>query len=64
MIKQRKPDWQERLQDAFKNARSFDFQYGTRDCALFCCYCVDAMTGSNTAVQVKDKFKWKTGFRI
>jgi hypothetical protein len=49
----RKPNWEKAL-DAFLNAHRADpFQYGTWDCCLFAAGAIEAMTGTDIAVDFR-----------
>lgn len=54
----RRDDWLTRLYEAFETARGLPFAYGTHDCALFCAYCVDRMTDSTLAQQVRETLNY------
>lgn len=58
MTMARRDDWAERLAVAFETARALPFAYGTHDCALFCAYCIDRMTDSTFAQQVKETLNY------
>ena len=52
----RRHDWVERLDAVIEETRSAEFEYGVIDCALFSARCVDAMTDSNWADELRAEY--------
>lgn len=52
----RLPDWQSRLQSYLDSCRAARFKYGTFDCCLFTCDCIQAMTGHDMAEWFRGKY--------
>lgn len=50
----RKPNWLPILREVIKFHENEPFEYGKNDCVLFAARCVDAMTGSNWLVFVRE----------
>lgn len=49
-------NWIEQLQGAFEAAAKKPFDYGLYNCGLFAAECIDAMTGSERAAELKTQF--------
>lgn len=53
MTLSRYPDWQSRLQAAVAARQREPFAWGSQDCCLFVCDCIEAMTGHDPAADVR-----------
>lgn len=57
-------DWPQRLEEAIAAARTRAFAYGTFDCALFAADCVQAMTGTDYAGELRGYKSKLDAYRI
>lgn len=56
----RRPDWHQKMFDAFAQARARQFQWGLHDCCLFVASVVDAMTDSDYAQRIAADLPYST----
>ncbi len=54
-------NWPEKLHEVIKKAKGESFKWGTHDCALFTCDCIEAMTGIDYAKRFRGKYKSEKG---
>jgi hypothetical protein len=57
----RKQDWRTRLNAALLDAKAQPFDWGDRDCALFCADCIKAMTGEDIAADLRGTYSTAMG---
>ena len=55
------PNWQSRLADYLVAQQHAEFDWGTNDCCLFACNCVQVMTGIDPGAPYRNSYKTKIG---
>lgn len=61
----KRTDWSERLMAYVESQRNTPFQWGTHDCCMFACSCIEAMTGEDPAAGFRGRYNSKaTAFKI
>ena len=54
-------DWQSRLDATIAAHRAMPFAWGAHDCALFAADCVQAVTGTDPAADLRGKYRTEAG---
>ena len=57
----RKPNWQSLLDELIRDRASRPFEYGTNDCCLFACDCVEAVTGHDPGADLRGTYTAEQG---
>ena len=57
----RNHNWPEMLHEVIAKAKRKTFVWGTHDCALFVCDCIQAMTGIDYAKKFRGKYRSEKG---
>lgn len=57
-------NWATKLNETIAAASAIPFAYGTHDCALFAANCVQSMTGTDLAADVRGRYQSKPGAKL